>query len=651
MVSVSSEFMSLVCSISGINFLSIKKNFKDSHPFFHFVVAIFIAILIVIPCAGTNLDSDELAKANRDASLPPNVVFIVIDSLRRDHLGTYNYFRKTSDIIDRLCREGVLFSDVISQSSQTAVAMASLFTGLYPYKHGIQCYSFNHAFDPDSDEPSDAHSENGPFLSDSLTTLAEKLHSAGFQTIGLNENPWLRSEFNFNQGYDRYEFMSYDWDGEKIVSRFKDCLNDLLPNKPFFAYLHFMTVHQPYYKKTIFRGLYTPFKGTPQSAMGFLDLFTRDDVTYTTAIYDEDINTVDGQIGDILSSLKTYNALQNTLVIVTSDHGEELFDHQGLGHGTTVYAEQINTFFVLWATHLLAPRKISQKVRALDFFPTILELAGVRPETEDIDGQSLIPLIRGKTLKEPSIISELGDKKAIILGDWKYIYNPFLKTEELYNEKADPRESINQVDRELGQRRMMRSLIAETCEKTGLPPSLKTGISDNVRKQLQSLGYLGGNSTTSKTKGHPKLKRSEVADQIDISEAAYNPLQLVFGWKKREVSEGPGSKEFYRIGPYVRFVLKRQSLKQTELVLEGIAETRKLQGEVQKIFLYADGEFVGNAILREDTPFSLKFKISEERGINRPLEFVLLCEKSYLGNDDKGEEARISLIIYKIFFQ
>lgn len=595
----------------------------DKKKFYLVSLGCFLCIFLLSP---------HLFSSSQDEPHRPNIILIVIDALRRDHLSCYGYHRQTSPTIDMLAREGVFFSNVVSQSSQSGPSMASLFTGLYPHHHGVQFYAFNQSFHP-------ARPDSPPNLSDKFSTLAEYFQKQGYTTWGIMNNPWLKTEYGFAQGFEYYEFIT-TWEGNPVNRALDHALMQELKDKPFFAYLHYMDVHAPYYSPNTFQGLYTEFKGDHIFDTGYYDLLSPEDLAYSVALYDEEISHVDSLIQGILEQLTENGILENTVLVVTSDHGDEFFEHQGMGHGISLYNELINTFVILYNPAQLKAKKITQRARLIDLLPTLLDILGIEYPRQDIDGKSQLPLIQGSEGGEKEgkpVFSELGERKAILNGGWKYIYDDFLQTEELYDLELDPHEQRNVVDKKDKLRIELKSIINGLFEAGRRAGDESRRLSPETRALLESLGYIRSYPSEDPP-GIEQLTRP-VTDRVSFSEQNHNPLQLVYGWKGIEKE---GREVFSWIGPRARVVLKRNSNRQDRLVLEGKVVLEDFSGRFQKISVFCDGEKLGGAYFWQEGFFTLMMEIPPGLGKDRPLEFLLICKDHFSSPENaRGQYSRI----------
>ncbi len=359
----------------------------------------------------------------------PNVILISVDTLRADHLGCYGYSRPTSPFIDRLAKRGTLFETAIVQVPGTLPSHMSIFTGLYPNEHGV--------FPP-----------NGA-LRLNIPTLPEVLRNAGYRTAGFTEGGFVAGHFGFDRGFDRFddEIPKLTNDIEFTFSRGLEFLQDQQGSQPFFLFLHTYAVHDPYYPPLPYTTLYVDGLGTPESfenQFGFYrhsemplmtperadehsrifdetrrlinrglppgtDLptgpylvvknrsetmdFSPQALAFYTSLYDASINYVDDVLAAFLGSLEKLGMFDNTVIIITSDHGEEFLEHGKLAH-EQVYHECLHVPLIILSPEHEAGRRVQDIVRSIDLAPTIYDLTKVEPPAR-MSGLSLVPLLDG----------------------------------------------------------------------------------------------------------------------------------------------------------------------------------------------------------------------------------------------------------------
>jgi arylsulfatase A-like enzyme len=394
----------------------------------------------------------------RDESAGPNLVLVTVDTLRADHLGAYGYDRATSPFIDALTREAVVFDSVIAQSSWTKTSMASMLTSTYPETNGVRA----------TDEQ----------LPRELVTLTEALRRAGYFTIGVQTNPWVHPRFNLAAGFAEYHLLP----GPPSAATVHQVAIDALRRRgrsPVFVYLHYMDVHHPYDPPPSYR----TFGERPQD------------------LYDGALRYLDDQLAEFHATLERLGMLENTIFVVTSDHGEEFGEHGGRYHGTTLHREQIEVpWIVSWRKRVPVGRRPGA-VRNLDVAPTLLDLVGVTPPTT-FQGRSLRRRILepgGDAEASPPWFSQVGlnegarDRDLLAVGaeGWRYMMDRRSDWQALYDAAKDPAErddrSAERPDvtsrlRTLCQDYVARHVPTKPVDAIPLDPSLA--------ERLRKLGYL-----------------------------------------------------------------------------------------------------------------------------------------------------------------
>lgn len=341
----------------------------------------------------------------------PNVLLVSIDTLRPDHLGCYGYWRDTSPALDRLAEEGVRFTTVASASSWTLPAHASLVTGLYPATHG----AFKMA------RP----------ISPGVETLAQRLRRSGMTTCGVVSFHLLSSGYGFARGFTSYHELHKEAGGGLRTVRAEEVANRAIHwiggnrSKPFFLFLHFFDPHWDYDPPPPYDRIYNPeYRGEITGAYGSLMEYIKyrpeprgkggvgqalpaepgqerevaiapDDLEQVLALYDGEIRYTDHHLGRVIDALRLFGLLEKTLVVVTSDHGEEFMEHGSLeGHAWTMYEEVIRVPLVMrFPDGLGDGRVVDHQVRNIDIMPTILDWLQLQGPAA-LEGTSLLPAIR-----------------------------------------------------------------------------------------------------------------------------------------------------------------------------------------------------------------------------------------------------------------
>ncbi len=426
-----------------------------------------------------------------------NVIVWLVDALRADRLSAYGAARRTLPCLDRLVREGLIFTRPLAQASWTAASTGSIFTSLYPSRHG-------------------AEREKQRLLPDCVT-LAERLEGAGIYTMGLVANGHVKSLMNFDQGFDRYAFLRGRGDpphadASQIIERLRPMLEQNV-DKPFYLYVHSVDPHGPYTPPPPYDTLFTPagYQGTidgsyePHDFRGRpLDRVSEDDLAQLIGLYDGEIAWSDLHLGMLVAELQRLGLLEKTLILVTGDHGEEFLDHGGWDHAKTLFNEQLQVPLAgrlpesARQTHP-AGSVIHQPAQLVDIYPSVLDFLGVpsdKDQLSELEGRSFLTAGDGGLGRpaERLIFSEENKAEhqlfSVERGRYKLIRR--LKPEagtELYDLLSDPGETQNiaaehpeLVGRMTGAGEAIRSRRSLERDEVALDQA--------TREELRALGYI-----------------------------------------------------------------------------------------------------------------------------------------------------------------
>ncbi|MEW6381114.1 MAG: sulfatase-like hydrolase/transferase [bacterium] len=434
-------------------------------------------------------DGHNRSAASLFSGQPPhNLVLITIDTLRADHLGCYGYRKSRTPAIDALARQGILFRQAFSPVPLTLPSHASILTGLYPPVHGIR--------------------DNGYFiLDDGYQTLAEILKEKGYATAAIVASFVLNSRFGLDQGFDFYEddiapdpnrndSFRYERRGDEVLKLARDWLAQHKDRK-FFLWLHLYDPHDPY--------------DPPEPHKSI----------YASEPYDGEIAYTDACLGQLLDTLDKLKLRDNTLLILTADHGEGCGEHGEKTHGVFIYDSTLHVPLIISSPRFkrfedgimlkiagqppLYPNSPDFLVRTIDILPTTLALLGLaEPGKSYGQGINLVPWLADRRKPSPdlrlyaeSLYTKLNfdwsSLKGVRTRDWKYIQAP---TPELYQTVSDPAETENLLLREPERaqgwekelQEMEKGFAAAGSAKGAARP--KVVNDQEIRKRLQSLGYL-----------------------------------------------------------------------------------------------------------------------------------------------------------------
>ncbi len=331
-------------------------------------------------------------RGGRPVTIQPTrgYILISIDTLRADHLGAYGYARDTSPFMDGLAKRGVLFERATSQIPGTLPSHMSIFTGLYPAEHGV--------YPPES------------VLSPAIETLPEAFHRSGFRTGGFTAGGFMDGRYGFARGFEKFDdtIPDADRDAENVFANGLEFLRGLKTKERFFLFLHTYQVHDPYlpppgYEDRFWSGpppQVFPPTGTNLSEVNLgLRTISPEGVRYFEALYDSEIRATDDALRRLFAELEKLGLLADTTIVITSDHGEEFFEHGKMVH-EQIFDECLHVplIVVLPARTRTAPRRVRDLVESVDIAPTLYELAGIAPRTNP-SGESLLSLIEGNGVK------------------------------------------------------------------------------------------------------------------------------------------------------------------------------------------------------------------------------------------------------------
>jgi len=322
----------------------------------------WIYLFVLVPLAVAWIDEPA---EDRAANGRPNILLISIDTLRADHLGCYGYTRDTSPTIDRLAEEGLVFERAISQSSWTLPSHVSMLTGFYPIEHGCNVVQ-------------------GITLSNKVTTIAEHLLEAGYHTIAVTSSHFVSPIYNLDQGFEDFNYNQSTAD--KLI-KVATARIDPQAERPFFMFLHLFDPHDPYTPPEEFRRKFVQ-EHELKSVDGFVDraIAKYKQLTHGSRemdilerLYDAEINFTDDQLGFLFQRLWRAKLLNDTIVIVTADHGESFGENNEIGHGSALYSQQIHVPLIIrFPPRIPGGSRSTRLVEAsTQILPTVLDLAGL----------------------------------------------------------------------------------------------------------------------------------------------------------------------------------------------------------------------------------------------------------------------------------
>jgi len=350
------------------------------------------------------------------------VILMGVDTLRADHLSCYGYDRLTSPTVDGLSDNGTRYSYCISTSPWTYPSFSSMFTGRYPSKCGA--------------------TTNVRFLPEEETTIAEILSSEGFSTLMVTNHVWAGPPVNIHQGFD----TAIRFPLERAEVGFKSAREWLQSHadEDTFVFLQFMDSHVPYHPPKPYDTIFDPgYAGRYERIFNDVEAVRNGDVTLTPdeikhleALYDGEIAYFDEQLNRFLEFIEE-EGMDNTLIILTSDHGEEFYEHGGFEHGHTLYDELLHVPLIINGPDIPRGKTDDRLASTMDIFPTVLDYFNI-PIPENIYGKSLLqPLPDDNRMLIAEQLRYGEELKGITTTEYRYIYHTVTEDEELYELAVD----------------------------------------------------------------------------------------------------------------------------------------------------------------------------------------------------------------------
>lgn len=437
-----------------------------------------LAIFALVTIQGGFWLREELAVSRLPQANPvaPNIVVIVVDALRADHLSSYGYERQTTPNIDRLASEGILFENAIATSSWTPPSHASLFTGRYVYEHGADLKPLDYRYPTIAEDIQKLGYRTGAFLGNYENLNRTVGLARGFQryedyyqSLGSMVNNTLLGHLIIYEGLHRVFGMDNPV-GRKLASQINDSTLDWIdrhPENPFFIFINYFDTHDPYTPPQPYRSKFSSVKNPG----GLINSYWDEDHIYILSspeqlqeeidAYDGAIAYVDDKISQFIEGLQKRGLTENTIVIILSDHGESFGEHGLLHHHNSLYREMIHVPLIFWGPEQLpGGLRITQPVSIAAIPATVLNLV---MDSE----QSIFPLESlSKLWEQPGMNSEwpdpiaevtqvdwvadqhltkYGDIKSVISSAWHYIQHEQIG-EELFDWVNDPDELNNRID-------------------------------------------------------------------------------------------------------------------------------------------------------------------------------------------------------------
>jgi arylsulfatase A-like enzyme len=456
-----------------------------------FILSLIACGMLCLPrisAAADSLGADGTAGAECSGC---SLILISLDAVQAAHLHAFGYPGNPAPRLDSLFEHGCVFSNAVSAAPWTVPATMSILTGTYPSVHKVT-NKFS-VYTKDQRTPA-----NLKRLSPSISTLAELLKREGYATAGFTGDAGVNSIYGYGQGFDVYSdsvppFSGFDTSAPPALAWLKKN-----GGGRFFLFLHGYDAHGQAFPRGGLTGNYVPrdykgpFTGTPQEQgrlreeglkNGRVEVSTGD-VVFWRAVYDEKISRLDSEVADFLARAKEAGALDRTLVVVTADHGTELFEHGRIDHGFSLYDELLHVPLAFILPGAGSGARIKAQVSTVDILPTILDILGIKAApalAAQLQGESLAPLLRGASGPGHDAFAETDyrlytHKRGIRTADgWKYIYTEETKKSELYDLNSDPAETRDLAGSEKRRAYELEKKVFDFFRLSGRDPAAQLG--------------------------------------------------------------------------------------------------------------------------------------------------------------------------------
>ncbi len=463
--------------------------------------------------AASHTSGNETTASTTPLEGMPNILLIVMDTVRADHLSCYGYQRNTTPNLDRIASEGILFENAFAEAPWTLPSHASMFTSTFPTDHGTTA--------------------EHRWLEDDFETIAELLRYLGYQTFGYSNNPFVAPETNLDQGFDTFtitpfgqaegdsetdtelaEFLRLEQYIDRLFHESEGATREIVMDdgaqktnevvkewiadanqseKPFFVFINYMEAHSPYHAPRQYSDPYLP----PNVSLSRAQAVNQDSATYAAeavymseedfailnALYDGEIAYLDYRIGQLFDYLKEMDILDDTVLIICADHGENIGDHNLIGHQLSIYDTLLHVPLIIrYPDKFKAGLRVDEQVQLADLFPTITDIIRFyRYGEQPIRGHSLLSLLKNPesppAFAEYEIFATVLENlrkvspgfdtskyarrlKSVRDGDFKYIWSSDGR-DELYNIRDDPGELNNIIESEPEKASQLRALLSE----------------------------------------------------------------------------------------------------------------------------------------------------------------------------------------------
>jgi arylsulfatase A-like enzyme len=426
------------------------------------------------------------------APSPANIIVVMVDTLRADHMSLYGYERPTTPFIDRLASEAIVFERARSQAACTFPSVNSLLTSRYAFDFYVQ-----------------GEGEMG--IPAEYPTIAEILRGRGYHTIAVSASPIVRStpskenpNGGFGAGFEVFDESCLWGDAASVNGRALELLREV--QEPFFLYLHYMDPHGNFAPPEDYQKQFAgPYDGHDFIAAGdfnpIAEMLYNDgpefdisdrDLQHLVDLYDDEILYFDGQLEQLVASLREDGLLDRSLLVFTSDHGEEFLEHGHIGHCRGVWDTLTRVPLFMRIPGLDGGGRVDAAVQLIDILPTLFDTLGIDDADIPFEGTTLRSLLEGGKPTRDYAFTDQSKYRAADDGRWQFILDGVESKVTLYDLRADPLEQKNLFTQNHPEGDRMGAILNGWLKDTGQWVRFDEALAASKAKEeeLRALGYL-----------------------------------------------------------------------------------------------------------------------------------------------------------------
>jgi arylsulfatase A-like enzyme len=476
------------------------------------VFALFVAASPVLASAFSGEFGSRAESVNARERSPKQVILITADTLRADALSCYESDSGPTPAIDRLAADGIVFERPMASAPWTLASLASILTGVSPSVHAVS-------------EPSSP-------LPEAIPTLAEVMNDAGYHTGAIVHNDLLHPRSNLSQGFDDYRFLTApSYGGSFGAALLQRVIPGLYPRGlwpstddvteaaldwlrehreiDFFLWLHYYAPHAPYAPPSRFLPGLSPPPGMSaefhdqKNVMTGLRVLSRAERAWLETLYQAEVRHLDENVGRILDLLKELGFYDDALIVFTSDHGEEFWEHAAYGHGHSLFQEVLAVPLIVKLPQSEDRGRIAERVPTESITPAILDLCGIEYRPERFSSGSLAPFLRaeGERIQGRPIVSAaqvmFDRRESIVFDGFKYVRSTIGREEALFDLERDPEELSSVLSQSPEAAERARSLLEEHHLRSkelratiGIGHEAEIEFDPETLRRLKELGYV-----------------------------------------------------------------------------------------------------------------------------------------------------------------